>query len=105
VCTDFRPEEGFAVRFESDAPDFPFPMKEMVGGWNLEEETGSCEVEVWWEFEQKGRIPGALLLPLVAYKMERDMLSTVQAMVGEASKEAAAIGNSRVAIRLLPRLC
>jgi ribosome-associated toxin RatA of RatAB toxin-antitoxin module len=105
VCTDFRPEEGFAVRFESNAPDFPFPMKEMTGGWKLEDLKGGCEVEVWWEFELRSRILGAILLPLISFKMERDMLATIQAMVGRASKEAVTTWNSRTAIRLIPRLC
>jgi ribosome-associated toxin RatA of RatAB toxin-antitoxin module len=105
VCTDYCPGRGYTVRFESDAPDFPFPMQDMIGGWNLKEVTDGCEVEVWWEFKLSRRLPEALLLPLIAYKMERDMLTTVQRMVGESPKETVSAGNNRGKVNLIPRLC
>ena len=105
-CIAFEAGRGFAVRFLSEAPDFPFPAKTMRGGWDVTPSAAGSQVMVWWELTPKQAFLAPILLPLLAFQADRDFPKIVKRMA------EAAIGGSReshaqngVVVRLLPVLC
>ncbi len=78
--TSWRPEEGFDVTFLADEDGFPFPARQMVGGWRLEalDETHT-RVTVWWSLLPKG-LPGILLVPLMSARLQRDFPSVFRSI-------------------------
>ncbi|MGJ3243892.1 MAG: SRPBCC family protein [Opitutales bacterium] len=87
ACTDFQPGKQYTVRFLTEAPDFPFPVKSMVGGWRLISQDKACRVEVWWVFEPSNALLAPLVLPFMAARVDRDILATIRLMA-EASPDA-----------------
>ena len=51
-----EPGRAYTLRFMSEAPDFPFPVEEMVGGWRVEPDGGGSRVTVWYEYTVRGRM-------------------------------------------------
>lgn len=107
-CTAFNPGHSFAVRFLSDAPNFPFPAKAMRGGWEVTSSNVGSQVMVWWELTPKSKLLAPIILPLLAFQADRDFPKIIQRMT------AAAIGQNGVGqmqssggvyARLLPTFC
>ena len=71
-----------ALRFRTEAPDFPFPFAQMVGGWSVSGATGGgASVEIWWTIRPSRRF-GWLVLALMTLPLDRDIRRLVAAMSG-----------------------
>ncbi|MGV3756045.1 MAG: SRPBCC family protein [Verrucomicrobiota bacterium] len=80
-CVAFIEGQSFTVRFLTDAPNFPYPAKDMLGGWEVKAlSAGQCEVSVWWELELNRPFLAPILLPLMAFQVDRDFPLVVQSM-------------------------
>lgn len=107
-CIDFKPGHSFDVRFLSEAPDFPFPMKTMHGGWKVIPTDGGSQVMVWWELEPNQKFLVPIILPLLAFQADRDFPKVVQRMAADAvTRDPAAVDQRSpgVTTRLLPNFC
>jgi hypothetical protein len=107
-CVAFEPGQSFVVRFLAEAPGFPFPARAMVGGWAVTPvETGS-EVMVWWELVPKPALLAPVLLPILAFQVDRDFPPIVQNMAKAAlgtTAEAVSSSALRFGAKLMPRWC
>jgi len=110
-CVDYNEGKGFEVRFQSEAPDFPFPAKTMRGGWEIlphASDNGS-DIMVWWELEPKPKYLSSIIMPLLAFQADRDFPKVVQRMAADAIETAPDTSVQKqsisVAARLLPKLC
>lgn len=107
-CTEFNPGHSFAVRFLSEAPNFPFPAKTMRGGWEVTSSDVGSHVMVWWELTPKSKLLAPVILPLLAFQADRDFPKIVQRMVTAAlgkNGEVQIHPNAGVIARLLPSFC
>jgi hypothetical protein len=99
----------FAVRFRSEAANFPFPAKTMRGGWEVISSDVGSQVMVWWELKLHNKLLAPLILPLLAFQVDRDFPKIVARMAATAILEQ----NSNVTMplkegvfaRLLPIFC
>lgn len=106
-CTQFDPGRSFTVRFLSDAPDFPFPAKTMRGGWEIVPADPGSRVMVWWELTPRSRLLAPLLLPLLAFRVDRDfpkVIGRMAAAQGASGTKPPALSRGAFA-RLLPQIC
>lgn len=85
VCTAWDPGHAFTLRFDADAPDFPFPFRALVGGWVVEPRGAGATVRIWWELAPKARFGGGLLVVLMAAGISRSMSTLVATMAAAAS--------------------
>jgi hypothetical protein len=61
------------MEFLCDEKGFPYPAKEMIGGWDLiKTSETSTEVHVWWELQPKPAFLAPLILPLLGLKADID---------------------------------
>lgn len=104
VCTDWQEGRAFRLRFAAEAPDFPFPASEMIGGWELVPESEGCTVIVWWELKPRPAWAAVLLMPLLALKADLGFPKIVATMADAAMGRAATDAAPRRG-RLLPRHC
>lgn len=107
-CTEFNPGHSFAVRFLSEAPDFPFPARTMRGGWEVTPSEAGSQVMVWWELMPKSRLLAPVILPLLAFQADRDFPKIIQRMAISAigkSSEVQLQSSPKVIARLLPSFC
>ncbi len=107
-CIEFKEGQGFKVRFVSEAPNFPFPAKNMLGGWEIIPAGKGSEVMIWWELEPKPKLLAPILLPLLAFQADRDFPNIVQRMAADAlggNSNIADQRSSEVIVRLMPNLC
>jgi len=78
VLDDERRE--LSLRFDSEAPDFPFPIHPMYGGWTVRRVSGKTRVTIWYEFTMKWGLLGELMAPLLAEKIRPLMVDTIRNM-------------------------
>lgn len=81
VCERFEPEtHQFEVRFLTEEPGFPFPVRVMSGGWNVKERVGGkgSVIEVWWSLTPK-RL-GWLTVALMGMQINSDMTTLIGRM-------------------------
>jgi len=107
-CTAFNPGRSFAVRFLSEAPNFPFPVKTMRGGWEVTPSHAGSQVMVWWELSPKIRLLAPVIVPLLAFQADRDFPKIIKRMTAvalEMDSEGQMPSKAGVYTRLLPRLC
>lgn len=107
-CTEFDPGRSFAVRFLSEAPNFPFPAKTMRGGWEVIPLDSGSQVVVWWELAPTSKLLASIILPLLAFQADRDFPEIVRRMAADAlSKkgEAQTKTNTAASARLLSSFC
>ena len=84
-CVAFNPDHrSFTLRFVSEAPDFPFPASTMIGGWEVKSVGTGSEVMVWWELTPKPRFLAPILLPILAFSVDRDLVQIVRRMADDA---------------------
>ncbi|MBE9075997.1 SRPBCC family protein [Romeria aff. gracilis LEGE 07310] len=83
-CIDFEVGHSFTVRFVSEAPNFPFPVSTMVGGWEVISAGTGSDVMVWWELAPKPRFLSPILLPILAFSADRDLVQIIQRMAEDA---------------------
>jgi len=83
-CTSFESGRSFDVRFLAEAPDFPFPTKSMRGGWRVDPTENGSEVMVWWELEPRQQLLAPIVLPILAFQVDRDFPKIVGRMAADA---------------------
>ncbi len=105
TCTDYHPGQSLDLRFITEEPGFPFPVREMIGGWRLYPSNVGCEVEVWWEMRLKAGLPAVILMPLMAARADRDIAATIRAMVSDTGELALPKHVQRKGLRFLPKFC
>lgn len=107
-CTAFNPGHSFVVRFLSEAPNFPFPAKTMRGGWEVTPSTVGSQVMVWWELTPRSKLLAPVILPLLAFQVDRDFPIIIQRMAAAAigeNGEGQMQSSGGVYARLLPNFC
>lgn len=107
-CTRFEPGRGFDVRFVAEDPDFPFPATSMLGGWEVLPRGEGAEVRVWWELEPKPWLLAPVMLPLLAFGVDRDFPEIIRRMAATASTASDQASHREVdarMARLLPYPC
>lgn len=107
-CVGFKTGESFTVRFLSEAPDFPFPVKRMTGGWKVTPAGNGTDVMVWWELDPKPQFLAPILLPILAFQADRDFPQIIQSMARDAvdhREDTVALKDSKIVGQLLPRFC
>lgn len=83
-CTVYEPNQRLELKFLTEEPGFPLPVKSMEGGWHLKKlEEGCCEVRVWWEMEPKVKALALILMPIFSYLMDRDFKQVINNMAGK----------------------
>lgn len=80
-----EPARTLQLRFISEAPDFPFPVDEMVGGWEVHARGTTSLVRVWWEMTPHGGWWGQLATAHATPTLDADMQQTVRRMGGDPS--------------------
>lgn len=106
--TDFSPGDSFAVRFMSEAPNFPFPVKMMRGGWTVAASTTGSRVMVWWELTPKNELFAPILLPILAFQADRDFPKIIHRMAKHAMAKYGEVqiqARTNIMSRLLPIMC
>lgn len=68
------------LRFLTERPDFPFPVRQMVGGWQVMERGNGAHVRVWWDVVPKSRFLAFLLLPVLLESARRSFPAVVANM-------------------------
>ena len=87
VCERFDPEgRELQLRFQTDVPGFPFPAREMLGGWRVHADGEGSIVEIWWSLTPSTRLPW-LLVALMGLRVDGDMARTV-ARMARAARES-----------------
>lgn len=107
-CVEFNAGRSLVLRFVSEAPDFPFPVQTMTGGWEIVPCDRNSQVIVWWELMPKPKYLAPIILPLLAFQVERDLLKIIQRMAADAlghASESTHQGYSSAIVRLLPNFC
>ncbi len=56
--------ESFAVKFDDEAEGFPFPLRQLVGGWKVDDAGEGTTVSVWFEFNPA---PSRLIVPFFLF--------------------------------------
>ena len=84
VCTAWDPGRAFSLRFDTEAPDFPFPFRALVGGWIVEPKGEGTRVRIWWEMVPRARFGGGLLVAMMAAGLGRSMGKLVATMAAAA---------------------
>lgn len=106
-CVAFEPGT-LALRFETEAPDFPFPATEMYGGWTIEPRENGSEVTVWWTLLPRPIGLAVVLMPIFGLQADRQMANVIRRMAAEAAAHAHVEGNAVFAapkVRVLERPC
>jgi hypothetical protein len=75
-------QKQLVVRFDADAPDFPFPVCSMSGGWRVlnGNESSHAIVRVWWSFSLRKDWAAAILLPLLEMGLQSQICGVVANM-------------------------
>lgn len=107
-CVDFDEGSRVTLRFLAEDPNFPLPASKMQGGWEITPRENGCDVIVWWELSPKPKYMAPIILPLFAFKMDRDFPSIIQNMALNAldsSKETKIPKHSKPRVSVLPDFC
>ncbi|MBE7382046.1 MAG: SRPBCC family protein [Leptolyngbya sp. SIO1E4] len=107
-CVGFVAGRSVVLRFVAEAPDFPFPIQRMTGGWEIMPSDRGSQVTVWWELMPKPKSFAFVILPLLAFQADRDLPQIIQRMAADALEDAA--DSTRLEVpgaiaRLLPNFC
>jgi len=108
-CTAFSDSErSLVLRFLADEPGFPFPARSMTGGWQVLPAQPGATVMVWWELEPKPRLLAPVMLPLLAFGVDRDISDMIRRMAAAATgadPDAATTSPASRYTRLLAQWC
>lgn len=74
------------LRFLTEAPDFPFPVSTMSGGWQVEDAGAGSTVEVWWSLTPATRF-GWIAVALMTLPLDREIAIVIGRMA-EAAEQA-----------------
>ena len=72
TCTEVT-GQAFTLRFHTEAPDYPYPLQNMHGGWIVEDHNLGSLTTVWWTAEAKSKLPPSILFLAMAAKAERSV--------------------------------
>lgn len=93
--THFDPAgRRLTLRFLTEAPDFPFPVSAMSGGWRVEDAGAGSTVEVWWSLTPATRL-GWIVIALMTVPLDRE----IAAVIGRMAEAAAQAGTGGPAPR------
>ena len=101
-------DRSLILRFVTEAPDFPFPVHRMQGGWEVAPSDRGCQVIVWWELMPKPSYLASVILPLLTFQVDREMPQVIQRMAADAMGSLAdSTGPERpqAIARVLPTFC
>lgn len=107
-CIDYQMGKEFTLRFHAEAPDFPFPARAMRGGWKVISEDGATNVMVWWELTPKFPLLASVILPLMAFQVDRDFPELITRMASAAAGQPISASNTNKNIpraRLIQQVC
>jgi len=106
-CITFEPGRRLVVRFLAEAPDFPFPARAMIGGWEVFPSRDGADVMVWWELQPKPAFLAPVLMPMLAFQADRDFPKVIQRMANAATRSESRdpTGFKLPVVRLMPTLC
>ncbi|WP_186376103.1 SRPBCC family protein [Hyella patelloides] len=107
-CVKFENGRSLILRFVSEAPDFPFPVQTMRGGWEIVSGDRETQIIVWWELMPKPKYLAPIILPLLAFQADRDLPKIIQNMaadvLGNTSKSISQ-ETLRAIAYILPQFC
>lgn len=81
---------SFVLKFATESPDYPYPLQDMHGGWELNEKGTDTLIKVWWTAKGKGRLPQPILFTLMAAKAEQNTPAIIHGLTGEGEGRGAA---------------
>ncbi len=91
-CTAFDADRrALRVRFRHEEAGFPFPVREMIGGWDVRPSAtrpDASYVRVWWEMTPKSALFGPLLIALASSSLDRAIIATIEHMAGKRTPSA-----------------
>lgn len=88
-CVHSVEGKSLSIEFLTDANDFPFPMIEMLGKWQLvkpENAPSTSVVQVSWEFVLRNPSLSFILLPMMTWQIERDFPLLIGKMAEDAKR-------------------
>lgn len=90
-------QKQLVVRFDADAPDFPFPVSSMSGGWRVlnGNDASHAIVRVWWSFSLRKDWVAAILLPLLEIALKSQIRGVVTNMETAIGPQSAAVATRR----------
>ncbi|MEX2501977.1 MAG: SRPBCC family protein [Trueperaceae bacterium] len=91
ACIGFEPGE-LALRFATEAEDFPFPASEMYGGWKVEPDDHGCRVTVWWALRPRPDVLAPLIMPIFAFRADRQISKVVRRMAADVEVSRSDVG-------------
>jgi len=96
TCTAFdESQRSFAVRFVTEAAGFPYPMREMHGGWKVEARGDASRVIVWWSVTPTISVVPWLLVAMMGNKIDRDFPQVIARMSASALGRTFVDGSER----------
>ncbi len=101
-CVSFHPVNGYEMEFLCDEPSFPFPARQMRGGWALETVDNGTIVRVWWELEIKPAFLAPLIICLLARQVDNTFVEVINRMAHGFGDRGSTSGNQA---KLLPQFC
>jgi len=107
TCVQLEPGKSFTLEFNAEAKDFPYPASKMTGGWEVIPTSSGSRVMVWWELDPKPLWLGRVILPLLAFQVDRSVPKMVESMAADADTTVTtnARNPSGTLVRLVPRFC
>lgn len=106
-CVQLQPGKSFTLEFNTEAEDFPYPASRMTGGWDITPTANGSQVMVWWELDPKPLWLGRVIVPLLAFQVDRSVPKMIASMAAEVDATAMTGGHNSLGrlVRLLPRFC
>ena len=90
--TEWEEEKrAYTLRFMSEAPGFPFPVEEMVGGWRVDPDGDGSRVTVWYEFSMRGGWLGDTVAPVLSARSGAAMEAVLVRMDASTSPMGSAV--------------
>jgi hypothetical protein len=77
-----------AFAFLSDEPDFPYPFKTMLGGWEVKQNGAGATVNIWFEVTPKNRLTHPIILAFMANSLANGFGEIVARMTAAARGDA-----------------
>jgi len=86
TCTIWEEERQYSFTVDTEAPDYPYPLKSLKGTWIVDEiSSNESEITMIFEFEYKKSIHNILLHPFMKYKFSKvckELLDNWQKLIG-----------------------
>jgi hypothetical protein len=106
---EFTVGKSFTMRFHAETPGFPFPAVMMRGGWEVMPAGSGSMVKVWWEMVPTRRLLAPIILPLLAFRADRDFAEVIRRMAAAAKVQTGddqpLLPADNMSTQLLPNPC